>query len=106
MLRSSDFEARRAAAAAFNGRSAHRKRGLAAIPTKFGISFTTKFLNQGAALVHIYTDGAWVWGLGGGGVGGGVGVPTPVVGPPFSASLFCSAPDGPLPSAAQQARCW
>lgn len=32
-----------------------RKRGLAAVPTKFGISFTTKFLNQAGALVHIYT---------------------------------------------------
>lgn len=32
-----------------------RKRGLAVVPTKFGISFTTKFLNQAGALVHIYT---------------------------------------------------
>ena len=38
--------ARRAAAAAFNARSRWRKRGFAAVPTKFGISFTTKFLNQ------------------------------------------------------------
>lgn len=29
----------------------------AVTPTKFGISFTTKFLNQAGALVHIYTDG-------------------------------------------------
>ena len=41
----------------FNKANRWRKRGLAVIPTKFGISFTTKFLNQGAALVHIYTDG-------------------------------------------------
>ncbi len=34
-----------------------RKRGLAITPTKFGISFTTKFLNQAGALVHIYTGG-------------------------------------------------
>ena len=32
-----------------------RKRGIAAVATKFGISFTTKFLNQAGALVHIYT---------------------------------------------------
>lgn len=38
--------ARRAAADAFNAGSRFRKRGLAAVPTKFGISFTTKFLNQ------------------------------------------------------------
>ena len=35
-----------AAAAAFNASSRFRKRGLAVVPTKFGISFTTKFLNQ------------------------------------------------------------
>jgi xanthine dehydrogenase/oxidase len=28
------------------------------IPTKFGIAFTALFLNQGGALVHIYTDGS------------------------------------------------
>lgn len=27
------------------------------VPTKFGISFTTKFLNQAGALVQVYTDG-------------------------------------------------
>ncbi len=52
MLGSSDFEARRAAAAEWNTGNRWRKRGLAAIPTKFGISFTTKFLNQAGALVH------------------------------------------------------
>jgi len=34
-----------------------RKRGLALCPTKFGINFTAKFMNQGGALVHLYTDG-------------------------------------------------
>ena len=32
-------------------------RGLALTPVKFGISFTTKFLNQANALVNVYTDG-------------------------------------------------
>ncbi|MFK7766616.1 MAG: xanthine dehydrogenase molybdopterin binding subunit [Mariniblastus sp.] len=31
--------------------------GLAMVPVKFGISFTTKFLNQANALVNVYTDG-------------------------------------------------
>ena len=31
--------------------------GLAMTPVKFGISFTSKFLNQGNALVNVYTDG-------------------------------------------------
>lgn len=42
----------------FNSNSMYRKRGLAVTPTKFGISFTTKFLNQAGALVHIYKEGA------------------------------------------------
>lgn len=40
------LEARYAAAAEFNKGSRFRKRGIAVTPTKFGISFTTKFLNQ------------------------------------------------------------
>ncbi len=43
------------AVAAFNAKHRYRKRGLAAMPSKFGISFTTLFLNQAGALVHIYT---------------------------------------------------
>jgi xanthine dehydrogenase large subunit len=34
------------------------KRGLALMPVCFGISFTSTFLNQAAALVHVYTDGS------------------------------------------------
>jgi len=34
------------------------KRGVAAMPVCFGISFTTTFLNQASALVHVYTDGS------------------------------------------------
>ena len=48
---------RRAAVEAFNAGSRWRKRGLAVTPTKFGIAFTAKFLNQAGALVHVYTDG-------------------------------------------------
>ncbi|POR34572.1 Xanthine dehydrogenase [Tolypocladium paradoxum] len=42
----------------FNDEYKWRKRGLALIPTKFGISFTALFLNQAGALVHIYHDGS------------------------------------------------
>ncbi|XVF69650.1 hypothetical protein PTKIN_Ptkin11bG0098700 [Pterospermum kingtungense] len=41
----------------FNFHNRWKKRGVAMIPTKFGISFTTKFLNQAGALVNVYTDG-------------------------------------------------
>ncbi|XP_022753583.1 xanthine dehydrogenase 1-like isoform X5 [Durio zibethinus] len=41
----------------FNLHNQWKKRGVAMIPTKFGISFTTKFMNQAGALVNVYTDG-------------------------------------------------
>ncbi|KAI1641796.1 xanthine dehydrogenase [Daldinia loculata] len=54
----SDYAARRKAVEAFNAEHKWRKRGLALIPTKFGISFTALWLNQAGALVHIYHDGS------------------------------------------------
>jgi xanthine dehydrogenase large subunit len=56
--RESGYAARRAEVAAFNARSAYRKRGLAIAPLKFGISFTATMLNQAGALVNIYQDGS------------------------------------------------
>ncbi|WZH39341.1 Molybdopterin-binding domain of aldehyde dehydrogenase-domain-containing protein [Fusarium acuminatum] len=52
------YEARRHAITDFNQTNKWRKRGLALIPTKFGISFNALFLNQAGALVHIYHDGS------------------------------------------------
>ncbi|KAG6011629.1 hypothetical protein E4U54_007979 [Claviceps lovelessii] len=54
----SDYNLRRAAVSRFNEDYKWRKRGMALIPTKFGISFTALFLNQAGALVHIYHDGS------------------------------------------------
>jgi xanthine dehydrogenase large subunit len=56
--RSSDYRARRTATARFNAKSPILRRGLALTPIKFGISFTTSFLNQAGALVHVYQDGS------------------------------------------------
>jgi xanthine dehydrogenase large subunit len=56
--RSSDFQARRAAIAAWNESSPILKRGIALTPVKFGISFTLTWLNQAGALVHVYQDGS------------------------------------------------
>lgn len=53
-----DWERRKQEVATFNEKSKWKKRGLAVIPTKFGISFTALFLNQAGALVHIYHDGS------------------------------------------------
>ena len=54
----SGYRARREQVKAFNQTSRHRKKGLALVPLKFGISFTATMLNQGGALVHIYQDGS------------------------------------------------
>ncbi len=54
----SAFDQRRAEIATFNAGNAHRKRGLAITPAKFGISFTATFYNQGSALVLVYRDGS------------------------------------------------
>ncbi|RWR75998.1 xanthine dehydrogenase 1 isoform X1 [Cinnamomum micranthum f. kanehirae] len=54
---SCDFSKAREAADQFNLHNRWKKRGVAMVPTKFGISFTTKFMNQAGALVHVYTDG-------------------------------------------------
>lgn len=48
------LEARRQAVDEFNAAHTNRKRGIAVTPTKFGISFTLKFLNQAGAIIHIY----------------------------------------------------
>ncbi|GMH11487.1 hypothetical protein Nepgr_013328 [Nepenthes gracilis] len=54
---SSDFLNVREEVDKFNLQNRWKKRGIAIIPTKFGISFTAKFMNQAGALVHVYTDG-------------------------------------------------
>ena len=55
---SARFDARLAEVEAFNRTSRHEKRGLAITPVRFGISFTTSFLNQAGALVLAYRDGS------------------------------------------------
>ncbi len=57
LAQTSDYKTRLAEAEAFNRQSPTHLKGLAMTGVKFGISFTTKFLNQGNALVHVYTDG-------------------------------------------------
>lgn len=58
IIRTSDYYNRRDAIKAFNATNKYVKRGMALTPVKFGISFTTSFLNQAGALVHIYKDGS------------------------------------------------
>lgn len=58
VLEEADYAQRRKAVDEYNAQSKWKKRGLAIIPTKFGISFTALHLNQAGALVHIYHDGS------------------------------------------------
>ncbi len=58
VLSETNYAERRKAVEDFNAKHKWNKRGLAIIPTKFGISFTAIFLNQAGALVHIYHDGS------------------------------------------------
>jgi xanthine dehydrogenase large subunit len=57
LMESSDYAKRRAAIELYNHGTRETKRGLGFVPVKFGISFTTSFLNQAGALVVVYTDG-------------------------------------------------
>ncbi len=58
LAESSAYTHRRKEIAAFNLQSTVIKRGISLTPVKFGISFTTSFLNQAGALVHVYKDGS------------------------------------------------
>jgi len=59
LLEVSHYEERVAKVKQFNATSRWKKRGIACIPTKYGMSFlTARHLNQAGALVHVYLDGS------------------------------------------------
>ncbi|KAL4788148.1 Molybdopterin-binding domain of aldehyde dehydrogenase-domain-containing protein [Aspergillus varians] len=58
VLQESSYLERRKAVDDYNRTHKWSKRGMAIVPTKFGISFTALFLNQAGALVHVYHDGS------------------------------------------------
>lgn len=57
LMASSEYSRRRSQVNEFNSVNEFQKRGLAVTPVKFGISFTTTYLNQAGALVNVYKDG-------------------------------------------------
>lgn len=67
-----DLRAWRERIDAFNEDNKAFKKGLAAMPICFGISFTATFLNQASALLHIYTDGSVSLSTGGVEMGQGI----------------------------------
>uniref|UniRef100_A0A4W6FUF9 Xanthine dehydrogenase/oxidase n=1 Tax=Lates calcarifer TaxID=8187 RepID=A0A4W6FUF9_LATCA len=83
-LSRSEYQQRRAAIDLYNRQNRWTKRGLAIVPTKFGISFTAA-----GALVHIYTDGSVLLTHGGTEMGQGlhtkmVQIASRVLGIPYS----------------------
>jgi xanthine dehydrogenase molybdopterin binding subunit len=58
LLASSGYAVRRNEVDAFNAENEFVKRGISLTPVKFGIAFTTTFLNKAGALVNIYKDGS------------------------------------------------
>jgi len=56
LLKSSNYKSRQLSIKKFNQENKYIKKGIAATPVKFGISFTTWHLNQAGALVHIYCN--------------------------------------------------
>ena len=65
IVRSADYLNRRKEVDLFNKLNEFYKKGLALTPVKFGVSFTTAFLNQAGALVNIYKDGTVIVNHGG-----------------------------------------
>nr|CAH7741383.1 unnamed protein product [Callosobruchus chinensis] len=71
-VESSNYYERRKTVQQFNSQNRYKKRGLSIIPTKYGIAFTATFLNQGGALVLVYTDGSVLISHGGVEIGQGL----------------------------------
>ncbi|VDP18129.1 unnamed protein product [Soboliphyme baturini] len=61
----------------FNRNHISKKRGICVIPTKFGIAFGVKFMNQAGAQVNIYLDGSVI--INHGGIEMGQGLHTKIV---------------------------
>lgn len=72
ILQKSDYQLLRKEAEIFNSQNEFYKKGVALTPVKFGISFTTSFLNQAGAFVNIYKDGTMLVNHGGTEMGQGL----------------------------------
>ncbi|XP_078254947.1 xanthine dehydrogenase/oxidase-like [Rhinoraja longicauda] len=102
-VESSSYHSRRSAVDEFNRQHRWKKRGLAVVPTMFGVSFTATFLNQAAALVHVYTDGSVLLTHGGTEMGQGlhtkmVQVASKVLGIPISRIHICETSTNTVPN--------
>ncbi|XP_065174332.1 xanthine dehydrogenase [Atheta coriaria] len=71
-LESSGYAQRKLDIEKFNRENRWKKRGISVVPTKFGIAFTLRFLNQAGALILIYQDGSVLLSHGGTEMGQGL----------------------------------
>ncbi|XP_038627933.1 xanthine dehydrogenase/oxidase-like [Tachyglossus aculeatus] len=102
-LESSQYHARRMEVEKFNRENRWKKRGLAIIPNKFGPGYEPSFLNQGGALVHVYTDGSVLLTHGGVEMGQGlytkmIQVANRVLGIPMSKIYTCETSTRTVPN--------
>ncbi|XP_042880077.1 xanthine dehydrogenase/oxidase-like [Penaeus japonicus] len=67
-----DYHMRKEMVQQFNSSNKYTKRGIAALPLKFGLGFIELFLNQAGALVMVYTDGSVLLSHGGTEMGQGL----------------------------------
>jgi xanthine dehydrogenase large subunit len=72
LTQDAQYAKRRDALQAWNATSPVIKRGIALTPVKFGISFTATQMNQGGALLQLYTDGTVLLNHGGTEMGQGL----------------------------------
>ncbi|XP_073814863.1 xanthine dehydrogenase-like [Musca autumnalis] len=71
-LKQSNYVQKKREIEEFNRANRYRKRGIAVVPTKYGVAFGVKFLNQAGALINIYTDGSVLLSHGGVEIGQGI----------------------------------
>jgi xanthine dehydrogenase/oxidase len=71
-IQKSDFFNRERQVREFNANNKWTKRGIFLLPTKYGINYTAKFMNQGGALINIYKDGTVLVSHGGVEMGQGI----------------------------------
>ncbi|CAL1540379.1 unnamed protein product, partial [Lymnaea stagnalis] len=57
-MKNSEFLKRKVEVEKFNRENRWKKRGIAITPLKYGLAFLLQSMNQGGALVNIYTDGS------------------------------------------------
>uniref|UniRef100_A0A3Q1HX01 Aldehyde oxidase 5 n=1 Tax=Acanthochromis polyacanthus TaxID=80966 RepID=A0A3Q1HX01_9TELE len=92
----------------FNSSNRWRKRGITAVPMKFGVGFSKGFYNQGAALVNIFKDGSVLVSHGGTEMGQGINtkaiqIASRVLQVPMSSIFIKETCTGNVPNAAPSA---